>query len=126
MCKCRASTAAARAAAERTAASIPGPQPVSSPQYQAPRPVVQARPVAQARPASHQGRVYLNHWGRRIESATPVSTSLSPLTPVSAVATPVAQPSTQFIRSATRTLAVARTQNTHPQLNTFLNLYANY
>jgi len=149
MCKCKASSASARAAAERTAASIPGPPapaqvqpyvsvPVPRP---APRPIQAAPRPAPVLPVPrivsaphrpnhiHNGRVYLNHWGRPIISGAPVQQAPQ-VTPVQlatsapqAVPAPVQAP---FIREATRTLAVARTQVTHPQLRTFLNFYAQY
>lgn len=95
MCKCRATTAAARSAAEKTAASIPGPPPVSTPNTVVP-PATRPTPVNR-RVYVPNGRIYLNHWGRRISA---------PLAPP-----PQPKP---------------RTQVTPPQLRTFLSNYAKY
>jgi hypothetical protein len=184
MCKCRATSAAARQAAERTQAAIPGPQPITSTpsapvhqplpaqlphvvsaprtapvsrpaptQVPRPAPVHAARPIQVPAPrvaATHQpapvratpinrqayvasnGRVYLDHWGRPIINNARAVQAPAPAPTPAPVTRVVPQPATHapvqapFIREATRTLAVARTPITHPQLKTFLNIYAHY
>lgn len=90
MCKCRSSNAAARAAAKRTADSIPGPpQAVPTP---AAAPVVAPRPFVYA-PAVHRPRVtpVVQAVAPVVQAVAPVVQAVAPVTQaVAQVVAPVA------------------------------------